>query len=95
MADEIQTPAPATPEAPPAPTPRKIALPLGGAALMFTRENLTALYRCSHGELGRLLARKMLPMPIRYDGMILWHVDECLAAAAQTQRTLERWRARR
>ena len=78
----------------PAPTPRKIPLPLGGDALMYTRENLTQLYRCSHGELGRLLARRMAPLPIRIEQQILWFVDESLNQQAQVMRTLERWRKR-
>ena len=76
------------------PAPRKIPLPLGGDALMYTRENLTQLYRCSHGELGRLLSRKMAPLPVRVDGQILWFVDETLTNQAQVIRTLERWRKR-
>jgi hypothetical protein len=59
---------------------------------MYTRENLTQLYRCSHGELGRLLSRKMAPLPIRLEGAILWFVDESLSQQAQVIRTLERWR---
>jgi len=78
----------------PAPTPRKVPLPLGGDALMYTRENLTQLYRCSHGELGRLLARRMAPLPIRLDQQILWFCDESLNQQAQVMRTLERWRKR-
>jgi hypothetical protein len=78
----------------PTPSPRKIPLPLGGDALMYTRENLTQLYRCSHGELGRLLARKMAPLPIRIDQQILWFCDETLNQQAQVLRTLERWRRR-
>jgi hypothetical protein len=74
------------------PTPRPTPLPLGGNAPMYTRENLTQLYRCSHGELGRLLSRKMAPLPIRLDGAILWFVDEALGQQAQVIRTLERWR---
>jgi len=62
---------------------------------MFTRENLTVLFRCSHGELGRLLARQMAPLPVRIDGQILWYVDETLSAHATVLRTLERWRQRR
>jgi hypothetical protein len=79
-------------EAPAAPTPKQAPLPLGGGALMYTRENMTSLYRCSHGELGRLLSRKMAPLPIRIDGQILWFVDEALQHQAQVVRTLERWR---
>lgn len=75
-----------------APIPKTISLPLGGEALTFTREQLTILYRCSHGELGRLLARKMAPLPIRVDGQILWFVDEVQVSQAQIARTLERWR---
>lgn len=82
----------------PAPAPqlpgRNVPLPLGGNALMYTRENLTQIYKCSHGELGRLLVRKMGPLPIRIDGQILWYVDEALDAQAQVIRTLERWRKR-
>jgi hypothetical protein len=85
-AAKIETAPPGTP------TPRPIPLPLGGNALMYTRENLTQLYRCGHGELGRLLARRMVPLPIRLEGQILWFVDEALAAQAQVIRTLERWR---
>lgn len=69
--------------------------PLAGAATMYTRENLTVLFKCSHGELGRLLARKMAPLPVRIDGVILWHNDEVQNATAQVQRTLERWKQRR
>lgn len=82
--------------APPAPgasiPPQTVPLPLGGTALMYTRENLTQLYRCGHGELGRLLARKMGPLPVRIDGQILWYVDEALEAFPQVTRTLQRWR---
>ncbi len=81
--------------APPSPAPRKVNLPLGGDAEMFTRENLTVLFKCSHGELGRLLARKMAPLPIRVDGQILWYIDEVKSAQPQVQRTLERWKTRR
>jgi hypothetical protein len=76
------------------PAPRKVLLPLGGEARMYTREMLTMLYRCSHGELGRLLARNMAPLPIRVDGTILWYQDETMIALAQVLRTLERWRKR-
>ena len=62
---------------------------------MYTRENLTALFKCSHGELGRLLSRKMAPLPVRIDGCILWHIDEIQNATATVQRTLERWKVRR
>lgn len=61
---------------------------------MFTREQLTILYHCSHGELGRLLSRHMAPLPIRMDGTILWHADEAVNSQAQAQRTLERWHKR-
>jgi hypothetical protein len=74
------------------PSPRRVLLPLGGEASMYTREHLTLLYHCSHGELGRLLARNMAPLPIRVDGVILWYTDEALRSMAQVMRTLERWR---
>lgn len=76
----------------PAQLPRRVLLPSGQAAEFFTREQMTAVYHCSHGELGRLLARKMAPLPIRVDGTILWFVDEALSAGAQIARTLDRWR---
>ncbi len=69
--------------------------PAPAAATMYTRENLTALFKCSHGELGRLLARKMAPLPVRIDGQILWHIDEVQNETASVQRTLERWKSRR
>lgn len=82
--------------APTEPTPRSISLPLGGSAQFFTREQMTILYRCSHGELGRLLVRReSAPLPIRVDGQILFYTDEARNAHAQVQRTLERWRHRR
>jgi hypothetical protein len=62
---------------------------------MYTRENLTVLFKCSHGELGRLLSRRMAPLPVRIDGQILWHRDEVNNATATVQRTLERWKTRR
>jgi len=73
-------------------TPRTVVLPNGSAAEFFRREHLTYIYRCSHGELGRLLARRLAPLPIRVDGEIIWWVDEVMAMAAQVTRTLERWR---
>jgi hypothetical protein len=72
--------------------PKLVALPSGSAAEFFTREQLTLLYKCSHGELGRLIARRLAPLPIRVDGAILWFVDESMTWAAQVMRTLERWR---
>jgi hypothetical protein len=78
-----------------APAPRTVNLPLGGAGAMYTRENLTVLFKCSHGELGRLLARRMAPLPVRIDGQILWYIDEVQNATAQVLRTLERWKTRR
>lgn len=94
-----ETPAPAAspeprPPEPRPPEPRKVTLPLGGSASMYTRENLTLLFKCSHGELGRLLARRMAPLPVRIDGQILWYVDEIIPATSQVQRTIERWRRR-
>lgn len=84
---------PSTTDAPEgAPKPRDVALPAGRKIPMYTREHLTILYKCSHGELGRLLTRKMAPLPIRVDGVILWYVDEAHNAIPQVNRTLERWR---
>jgi len=70
-------------------------IPAPAAPSMYTRENLTTLFKCSHGELGRLLSRKMAPLPVRIDGQILWHIDEVQNATATVQRTLERWKTRR
>lgn len=75
--------------------PRTVNLSAAGAATMYTRENLTALFKCSHGELGRLLSRRMAPLPVRIDGAILWWIDEVQNAQATVQRTLERWKTRR
>ena len=77
-----------------APAVAPVPLPASPPA-MYTRENLTALYKCSHGELGRLLARKMAPLPVRIDGAILWHVDEVQSSQSSVMRTLERWRRNR
>jgi hypothetical protein len=85
-----QTPAPAI-----LVRPRDESKPLATPAAMYTRENLTVLFKCSHGELGRLLSRKMAPLPVRIDGQILWYIDEIQNATAQVQRTLERWKTRR
>jgi hypothetical protein len=94
----MQTQEIATSEAIQAPTeqpavrPKLVALPSGSSAEFFTREQLTIIYRCSHGELGRMLSRKLAPLPIRVDGVILWFVDEVVNMQAQVMRTLERWR---
>ena len=93
MASETSTVTPTPAQGTPA--PRNVNLPLGGAAAMYTRENLTVLFKCSHGELGRLLARRMAPLPVRIDGQILWYIDEVQNAQAQVMRTLERWKSRR
>ena len=86
------TPAPEPPRKPP--DPRRVPLPYGGHALMYTRENLVFMYRCSHGELGRMLRAKMAPLPVRIDGQILWFVDEVLNTQATVERTVTRWRRR-
>lgn len=79
-----------------APAPRSLNLPGTNMVwAMYTRENMTLLYHCTHGELGRLLARNMAPLPIRCDGVILWFADESLRSMAEVVRTLERWRKNR
>lgn len=96
VAAELDAPQQTTPpdrqQDPPAPMPRRVQLPLGGAADFFSREQLTILYRCTHGELGRMICRKMAPLPVRIDGVILWYADEVMLMMAQVMRTLERWR---
>jgi hypothetical protein len=84
-----------TDQTPPATGSANLPPGVGGAATMYTRENLTVLFKCSHGELGRLLARKMAPLPVRIDGQILWYIDEVQNATATVLRTLERWKQRR
>lgn len=81
------------PDRPP-PDPHHVPLPCGGDALMYTRENLVYLYKCSHGELGRLLRAKLAPLPIRIDGGIFWFCDEVLKTQATVARTVNRWRDR-
>jgi hypothetical protein len=85
-------PSPPVEGQPATPMPRRVQLPLGGAADFFSREQLTVIYRCTHGELGRLICRKMAPLPVRIDGVILWFADETLVMQPQVMRTLERWR---
>lgn len=74
------------------PTPCLMRLPLGGTAQVFTREQLTQLYACSHGELGRLMVRKLAPLPIRVDDLIVWHADEVYKAGEKVAKVLEKWR---
>jgi hypothetical protein len=73
---------------------KRIELPSGNSMNMLTREQMTQLYKISHGELGRLLCRKQAPLPVRIDGTILFYVDEALAMQAQVIRTIVRWRHR-
>jgi hypothetical protein len=75
-------------------TAKSINLPCGGSATVLTREQMTKLYGCSHGELGRLLCRKQAPLPVRIEGTILFYTDEALNMHAQVSRTLDRWRHR-
>lgn len=79
---------------PKVPEPARVALPFGGYAAMYTRENLVFILKCSHGELGRLLRAKLAPLPVRIDGQILWYVDEVVKSQATVERTLGRWRKR-
>lgn len=74
------------------PDPRRVPLPCGGQLLMYTRENLAYILKCSHGELGRLLRARLAPLPIRVDGQILWFCDEVLNSHSTVERTLARWR---
>ena len=72
--------------------PVSIRLPLGGTAEVYTRDQLIALYNCSHGELGRLMVRKFAPLPIRVDGLIVWFADESIQARTKVTKVLDQWR---
>lgn len=75
-----------------APQPRMLRIPATQDPKPFyVRDQLVKLFGCSHGELGRLMCRKMLPMPIRHEEVILWHVDEVQSAYARVAETLSRW----
>lgn len=80
----------------PAPKPRartrRVALPNGKKATVYTRDQLVKLYACGHGELGRLLARKLAPLPVRIEGLIVWFADEAEEARESVAQTLARWR---
>jgi hypothetical protein len=76
----------------PLPTPRSVPLPGGRTGSFYTREQVTALYGCSHAELGRLLRDKIAPMPIRVDNTTLWYQDEVSASAEKVKHVLERRR---
>ncbi len=73
---------------------RRVALPNGKKATVYTRDQLVKLYACGHGELGRLLARKLAPLPVRIEGLIVWFADEVEEAAESVRHTLARWRQR-
>lgn len=61
----------------------------------LTRDQLTALYECSHSELGRLLRERQSPLPIRVEGAVLWFEDEVKSAVDKIKQRLARTRARR
>jgi hypothetical protein len=84
----------AQPEPVRVPNPKNVELPAGGSAPMFTREQVVKVYGCSHGEFGRLLIRKVAPLPIRIDGAILWFADEVQKLHPVVDEHLQRWRRR-
>ena len=92
MNDELQMAPPV--QAPPRPPkPRTVTLPLTDVeAKVYTRDQLVRLFDCTHGELGRMLVRKLAPLPVRIDGYIVWFADEALAAQDTVSATLKRWR---
>lgn len=47
-----------------------------------TRDQLATTFSCSHAELGRLLRERLVPMPVRIEGAILWFADEVAIAIA-------------
>ena len=61
----------------------------------LTRDNLIVALGCTHYELGRLLREKIAPLPVRLDGAILFHEDECREANGKCQEALTYWRRRR
>lgn len=83
--------APAQPP-PAAPRPRSVSLPVSGVGSFYTREQLTAIYGCSHADLGRLLRDRLAPMPIRIEGAIYWFEDEVAESRPGVTRVLERRR---
>lgn len=92
MNDESQT-APIAAALPRAPKPRTVTLPVTDVeAKVYSREQLARLFGCTHGELGRLLVRKLAPLPVRIDGYIVWFADEAVAAQDTVSVTLKRWR---
>jgi hypothetical protein len=59
----------------------------------LTRELVAAKFECSYTELGRLLRERRAPLPVMFDGKILWHDDEVTRAAPDVKQLLARRRA--
>lgn len=49
----------------------------------LTREQVIEIYHCSHGDLGKLLREKRVPLPVRINGEIMWYRDEVEATKAK------------
>lgn len=75
------------PGADPAPASRAIPTML--------RDHVVAALSVSHFELGRLLRERIAPLPVRLDGVILWHEDEVKAAYKRCGEAAAYWRRRR
>ena len=63
----------------PCPAPAS-ASPLQGASGERSAERL--VNEAGEGELGRLLRERLVPMPVRIEGAILWFADEVAIAIA-------------
>ncbi len=55
----------------------------------LTRDQVVAIYGCSHGDLGRLLRENRAPLPVRVDGAIFWYLDEVEKAKDRVKKILE------
>jgi len=54
----------------------------------LTRDKVIEFYSCSHGDLGRLLRDKLMPLPVRIEGEILWYLDELEASREKVSKIL-------
>ena len=47
-----------------------------------TRDQLAQTFGATHMELGRLLRERLVPLPVRIEGAILWFADEVAICVA-------------